>query len=129
MRKLDVRLQATTFDSERVILVKLVNRGKSPALGTQLTLVNAEGEPILPALYSGNCVTVVPGEPLMITIRYSAEFSGSAEIRIQGWNTRPASARIPEAPTAQAYLQPWQQQIYTPPAPTVKSATVVLPKR
>ena len=129
MRKLDVKVQATTFDSERVVLVKLMNRGKTPALGTQLTLLNAEGEPILPALYSDNCLTVPPGEPIMVTIRYSAEVVDGAAIRVEGWNTKPASARIPAESTAQTYLQPWQQQIYTPPSPTVKSATVVVPKR
>ena len=129
MRKLDVKVQATTFDAERVVLVKLMNHGKSPALGTQITLVNAEGEPILPALYSDNCLTVLPGEPLMVTIRYSAEVIDVATIRVEGWNTKPTSARIPVESTAQTYLQPWQQQIYTPPSPTVKSATVVVPKR
>jgi len=129
MRKLDVKVQATTFDAERVILVKLMNRGKHPALGTQITLVNTEGEPILPALYSDNCFTVLPGEPRMVTIRYSADVIDSAAVRIQGWNTKPASGRVPGVSTAQTYLQPWEQQIYTPAAPTVKSATVVLPKR
>jgi len=129
MRKLDVKVQATTFDAERVVLVKLMNHGKAPALGTQLTLVNAEGEPILPALYSDNCLTVLPGEPFMVTIRYSAEVVDDATIRVEGWNTKPASVRIPAESTAQTYLQPWQQQIYTPPSPTVKSATVVVPKR
>jgi exo-1,4-beta-D-glucosaminidase len=129
MRKLDVKVKATTFDAERVLLVKLTNKGNAPALGTQLTLVNAEGEPILPALYSNNCLTVPPGEPIMVTIRYSAEVIDGAAIRVEGWNTRPASARIPAGTTAQTYLQPWQQQIYTPPSPTVKSATVVVPKR
>ncbi|HYJ42228.1 MAG TPA: hypothetical protein VEW08_15655 [Steroidobacteraceae bacterium] len=129
MRKLNVKVRATTFDAERVVLVKLTNRGKAPALGTQLTLVNAEGQPILPAMYSDNCLTVLPGEPLMVTIRYSAEVVDSAAIRVEGWNTRAASARIPAESTAPTYLQPWQQQIYTPPSPTVKSATVVVPKR
>jgi Exo-beta-D-glucosaminidase Ig-fold domain len=128
MRKLEVKVQATTFDAERVVLVKLMNHGKAPALGTQLTLVNAEGQPILPALYSDNCFTVPPGEPLMVTIRYSADVSDGATIHVGGWNTKPASARIPAESTAQTYLQPWQQT-YTTPSPTVKSATVVAPKK
>lgn len=129
MRKLDVKVQATSFDAERVLLVKLANKGKAPALGTQLTLVNVEGEPVLPALYSDNCLTVLPGEPIMVTIRYSAEVVDVEAIRVEGWNTKPTSARIPGESTAATYLQPWQQQIYTPPSPTVKSATVVVPKR
>jgi hypothetical protein len=129
MRKLDVKVQVTTFDAERVVLVKLTNKGKSPALGTQLTLVNADGKPILPALYSDNCLTVLPGEPLMVTIRYSADVVDSATICVEGWNTKPKSVLVPGVSTAQTYLQPWQQQIYTAPSPTVKSAIVVVPKR
>jgi len=130
MRRLDVKVRATTFESERVLLVKLTNRDKAPALGTQLTLVDTAGLPMMPAHYSGNCLTVPPGEPIMITIRYSPDIGSPSAVRVQSWNTKPASARVPADPApAQAYLPPWQQQIYTPPAPTVKSATVVVPKR
>ena len=130
MRRLDVKVRATTFEAERVLLVKLTNRDKAPAVGTQLTLVDAAGQPMMPAHYSGNCLTVPPGEPIMITIRYSPDIGNPSEVRVQSWNTKPASARVPADPApAQVYLPPSQQQIYTPPAPTVKSATVVIPKR
>jgi hypothetical protein len=129
MRKLKIKADATTVESERVVLVKLMNRDKAPALGTQLTLVDAKGQPILPALFSDNCVTVAPGEPITITVRYSAELREPVEIRVRGWNFQPASARIPAVTSPQPYLQPWQQPVVTTPSPTVKSATVTLPTK
>jgi len=127
---LQIKAASQTTDTERLVHVTLVNPGKAPALATKLTLVTPKGQRILPALYSDNYVAVLPGEPRTIVIRYPAEFGGAAVVRVRGWNVKPASARVAVTPSSsQTYLQPWQEQIYTPPAPTVKSAEIVLPKR
>ncbi|MBC8025316.1 MAG: hypothetical protein H7Y89_04955 [Steroidobacteraceae bacterium] len=91
-----IELQATgrTVEAERVVSVRLVNPGKTPAFAAKLTLVDAGGERILPALYSDNYVVVMPGEPRTITIRYPAKLGDKATIRVRGWNVKPASARV-----------------------------------
>ncbi|HEU5138064.1 MAG TPA: LamG-like jellyroll fold domain-containing protein [Steroidobacteraceae bacterium] len=104
---LQIRAQATTAGTERVVVVDLVNPGKAPALATKLTLVTPAGERILPALYSDNYVAVLPGEPRTIVIRYPAKIGGPAVVRVRGWNVKAASARVAEAASsAQSYLQP-----------------------
>jgi hypothetical protein len=129
-QNLEIKAAAQTLEGERVVFVRLVNPGKTPALATKLTLVTPRGERILPALYSDNYVAVLPGEPRTIVIRYPAELGEPAAIRVRGWNVKPATVRVAASSAPQAYLlQPWQQQLYTPPPPTLKSATVVLPKR
>jgi hypothetical protein len=130
-QNLEIKAAAQTLEGERVVFVRLVNPGKAPALATKLTLVTPRGERILPALYSDNYVAVLPGEPRTIIIRYPARLGESAAIRVRGWNVKPASVRVASttAPPQAYLLQPWQQQMYTTPAPTVKSATVVLPRR
>ena len=111
-----------------MVFVRLVNAGKAPALATKLTLVDRKGTRILPALYSDNYLAVLPGEPRTIIIRYPAGLGDSASIRVRGWNVKPATVRGRDHAPQAYLLQPWQQQIYTP-SPTVKSATVVIPKR
>lgn len=127
---LDIKAAAQTIDNDRVVFVRLVNPGKTPALAAKLTLVDAKGQRILPALYSDNYVTVLPGEPRTITIRYPPGLGNTASIRLRGWNVKPVTGRVASTvapPTA--YLQPWQQPVVTTPAPVVKSGSVVLPKR
>ena len=76
---------------ERVMDVELTNPGRAPALAAKLTLVNEQGERILPALYSDNYVSLLPGEPRHIEIRFPASFAGSARVNLRGWNIEPAS--------------------------------------
>ena len=62
-QKLKLKATAATAGDERVITVQIANNGKEAALGTKLTLVDHMGVRILPALYSDNYLTVLPGEP------------------------------------------------------------------
>jgi len=51
---------------------------------------------------------------------------------VRGWNVQETSTRVTGDATTTylpyTYPQPWQQPVTTP-APTVKSATVTVPKR
>jgi hypothetical protein len=53
-----------------------------------LTAASRQGNRVLPALYSGNYVTVMPGEPRRVDIRcpVGAEYS---RIQMRGWNVEP----------------------------------------
>jgi hypothetical protein len=131
-QKLKLRATAATAGDERVITVQIANNGKEAALGTKLTLVDHMGVRILPALYSDNYLTVLPGEPRVVEIRYPAKLGIRATVKVRGWNVQETSVRVSGGGDA-AYLpyqypQPWQQPVTTP-APTVRSATVTVPKR
>ena len=50
--------------------MKLENKGTAAALSNKLTLVNADGSRILPAYYSDNYVSLLPGETREVEIEY-----------------------------------------------------------
>jgi hypothetical protein len=78
---------AQAGDSIRVI-VKLHNTGTAASLATKLTLLNAaDGSRILPAYYSDNYVSLLPGETREIEIEYPAKSAtGPAQVALRGWN-------------------------------------------
>jgi len=128
-----VKLKATgaIAGDERVVTVRITNKGKEAILGAKLTLVDHLGVSIEPATYSDNNLTVLPGEPRTVEIRYPANLDTRATVQVRGWNVQETSARVAgDGITTYApyYPQPWQQPATTP-APTVKSATVTLPQR
>jgi Exo-beta-D-glucosaminidase Ig-fold domain len=93
---------------------------------------SAPSSRFLPALYSDNYLTVLPGEPRVIEIRYPVNLGTRATVKVRGWNVQETSVRVSGASSAAylpyAYPQPWQQPVTTP-APTLTSATVTVPKQ
>lgn len=75
-------------DKETVhIRVQLKNTGGHAALENKLTLIKADGSRILPAYYSDNYVSLLPGESKEIEIEYPASaYSGTAQLTLRGWN-------------------------------------------
>ena len=93
MPQAQVAMTATAHDiaGESALEVTLHNTGTVPALAAKMTLQNAAShERILPAYYSDNYVSLLPGETLHLTIRYPAAPSGSRraapELGLRGWN-------------------------------------------
>lgn len=72
-------------DSERELAIELENASAVPALQAKLTLFDAKGEQILPAYFSDNYVSLLPGEARSVTIRYPRD-RGIATVRLHGWN-------------------------------------------
>jgi hypothetical protein len=68
--------------------VQLHNSGSTVALENKLTLVNAgDGSRILPAYFSDNYVSLLPGESREIEIEYpSSARKGPAAVGLRGWN-------------------------------------------
>ena len=76
--------------------VQLVNTGSSPALMTKLTLLDGQGARVLPAYYSDNYVSLLPGERRTIEIRHDSPVQG-ATVALRGWNVIPAVAQAPSS--------------------------------
>lgn len=71
---------------ERAVTVKIANTGAAAALMIKLTLENAAtGERILPAYYSENYVSLLPGEERSVTVTFPAGGAKPA-IGLRGWN-------------------------------------------
>ena len=83
-------------DSIRV-KIELRNTGTSAAVATKLTLQNAaNGARILPAYYSDNYVSLLPGESREIEIEYPAKSAnGPAQVALRGWNLAKQVVAIP----------------------------------
>jgi hypothetical protein len=96
LRKLNdlasVHLQATatvtTVASEQHVLVTLTNPAQTTALATKLTLLNGQNGPrILPAFYSDNYVSILPGEKRILEIIYPISASSAKPVvALRGWN-------------------------------------------
>jgi hypothetical protein len=73
---------------EKVWEVHLRNTGGAAAIALKLTLRHPDGSRILPAYYSDNYVSLLPGEERTITIQspVDAAGAGSAQVSLRGWN-------------------------------------------
>jgi hypothetical protein len=69
------------------IRVSLRNSGTAVALANKLTLVNSDGSRILPAYYSDNYVSLLPGETREVEIEYPASSAkGAPQVKLRGWS-------------------------------------------
>ena len=119
---------AGTVGDERIVTVSLENTGKAAVLGAKLTLVDHMGARILPARYSDNYLTLLPGEPRRVTIAYPAKFGTRASVNLRGWNVRATSVKVREGGVA-GYAPLYQQAPVYAPAPKVNAVEVKLPRR
>jgi hypothetical protein len=79
---------------ERKATIKLANTGATPALMIKLALKDsATGQRILPAYYSENYVSLLPGEERTITVAFPAGGSKPA-IGVRGWNVGSATIGV-----------------------------------
>nr|WP_223184451.1 exo-beta-D-glucosaminidase [Streptomyces sp. CBMA152] len=87
---------ATTTDdgcSTTTVTLRNTGSGRTPALLTDVHVVDAKGNPVLPVRWTDNQVTLWPGESTTLTATYrTADLHGSApHLRISGWNTPTAT--------------------------------------
>ena len=91
---LSVTANVSASDGERKALVRIKNSGPVPALLVKLTLKDAStGDRILPAYYSENYVSLLPGEERTVSI----EFPGGAvnlAIGLRGWNLETSTVAV-----------------------------------
>ncbi|MET7617337.1 exo-beta-D-glucosaminidase [Streptomyces sp. NPDC005408] len=76
-------------NSTTTVTVRNTGTGRTPALLTDVHVVNASGAPVLPVQWSDNQVSLWPGESATLTATYrTSDLHGSApRLRISGWNT------------------------------------------
>ncbi len=74
------------------VMVTLTNPSKVPVLETKLTLLDAKGARILPAYYSDNYVSLMPGETRSVTIDYDA--GTPASVAVRGWNAKGGTIKV-----------------------------------
>jgi hypothetical protein len=73
-------------NGERTVTVRIKNTGSVAALMIKLTLTDAAtGQRILPAYYSDNYVSLLPGEERTVTVAFAAGGAKPA-IGVRGWN-------------------------------------------
>ena len=89
-----VTLAASTasraIGDETEVRVTLANQTATPAIETKLTVMNADGSQVLPAYFSDNYVSLLPGETRSVTVRYSSATAKDARITVRGWNVAAA---------------------------------------
>ncbi|UWZ81731.1 glycosyl hydrolase 2 galactose-binding domain-containing protein [Occallatibacter riparius] len=84
--KLTTKASADSVGGERRVTVKIKNDGAVPAILIKLTLTNAvNGERILPAYYSENYVSILPGEERSVEVEFP-QGSEKPALGIRGWN-------------------------------------------
>lgn len=93
-----VSARATLEADEVAVHLVLEDTGSAPALAAKLTLVDEAGQRILPAFYSDNYLSLLPGEPRQIEIRYPRAHAGGARVNLRGWNVEPLSTPIEMTP-------------------------------
>jgi hypothetical protein len=82
-------------DGDHRLSAKISNPGATAALEVKLTLQNSAGERILPAYYSDNYVSLLPGESRTILVRYrGCQSLDRPQIAVRGFNVVPKT--IPE---------------------------------
>jgi hypothetical protein len=76
--------------------VELRNTGSAVALANKLTLLNAaDGSRILPAYFSDNYVSLLPGETRDVEVEFPASAAhGAAQLSIRGWNLAPETIAV-----------------------------------
>jgi hypothetical protein len=78
------------------VKIQLTNPATVVSLANKLTLIDAKDKSrILPAYFSDNYVSLLPGETREIEVEYPVSAGkGSAEIAIRGWNTTPQAIPV-----------------------------------
>jgi hypothetical protein len=92
--RLDVAFGPASPDPDAGIEIVVRNASASPVLQAKLTPFDAAGAQILPAYFTDNYVSLLPGETKRVRLRLPAG-RRLDELRVRGWNVEPASLPFP----------------------------------
>ena len=79
---------------EHALAVTLRNPATTPVLAVKLTLKDAAGARVLPAYYSDNYVSLLPGETRTVSVRYPQGAAAAAVVAVRGWNARAGEVAV-----------------------------------
>jgi hypothetical protein len=92
--RLSAKAASRNEGTDRVTTVDLANPSGTAAIETKLTLFGANGAQVLPALFTDNYVSLMPGESRRIEVRYpAAAATGTVTVKLRGWNVAPVAVR------------------------------------
>lgn len=103
LAKADVALtvEEAAATAGRSVIVHLSNTSAVAALNSKLTVFYAGGAEeveVLPAFYSDNYISLLPGEQRTVTVDLPrAESSRDLRVRLRGWNVAPAAVDVGQA--------------------------------
>jgi Exo-beta-D-glucosaminidase Ig-fold domain/Concanavalin A-like lectin/glucanases superfamily/Glycosyl hydrolases family 2/Glycosyl hydrolases family 2, TIM barrel domain/Glycosyl hydrolases family 2, sugar binding domain len=93
-----LKMEASATRSGGMVTVKLqlTNPGTIVSLANKLTLIAAkDGTRILPAYFSDNYISLLPGETRSVEVQYPADaVKGVSEISLRGWNATPQTVPV-----------------------------------
>jgi hypothetical protein len=112
MADLDAKAESADADGKRIVTVTARNQTPGIALMAHLQLRRLKsGERVLPAYYSDNYISLVPGETRTVTIEAAKkDFNGEDPLVVfDGWNVSvaPAVSPVAIAPNADAQPSHW----------------------
>ncbi|MEI5687030.1 glycosyl hydrolase 2 galactose-binding domain-containing protein [Sphingomonas kyungheensis] len=91
---LTTTLASAAVGDETEVRVTLANPARTPAIETKLTMMNGDGSQILPAYFSDNYVSLLPGETRTVTVRYPTAKARAARVALRGWNVAAAAEPV-----------------------------------
>ena len=92
---LSLNVSTTLIGSEIEATLEITNLGKVASLENKFTLLNSRGERILPAYYSDNYVSLLPGESETVTVQFPEQSPGEvAHIDVRGWKSQPGAVTL-----------------------------------
>jgi hypothetical protein len=72
---------------EKTWNVRLKNTGTSPSVAMKLTLFHADNTRVLPAYYSDNYISLLPGEERAVVVHVPCAIGvGDLHFTLRGWN-------------------------------------------
>ncbi|QBM75098.1 glycoside hydrolase family 2 [Sphingomonas sp. AAP5] len=80
--------------AETVATVTLTNSSQTPGIETKLTVLNADGSQVLPAYFTDNYVSLLPGESRTVEIRYPTAKAATPSVTLRGWNVAASSTAL-----------------------------------
>jgi hypothetical protein len=92
-----IRALARANDDGRID-VALENRGSAPVLNAKVTMLDANGDRILPVYFSDNYLALMPGEVRNIEVRCPRGGAKCARAALRGWDVEPRQVSIRQAP-------------------------------
>jgi hypothetical protein len=93
-QRLALRANSHPDGDNSIIDITLKNIGRVPALLAKLTLLDAAGNRVLPAFYSDNYVSLLPGESRIIRAQCPAAGRTCSAIALRGWNVAPDKVTV-----------------------------------